>query len=250
MANVSQIPKRIINNALRRVGYQISRTNTVDRLSLEAALVRLQSKNPPIAIETVIDVGASDGRWARKVMKHYPSAHYLLIEANKVHQEGLERFKQEYANADYVLAVAGHQVGETYFDDSDPMGGSTFLRPVDRTLVKLPLTTIDSEVAARGLKPPYLIKLDTHGFEVPILEGAQQVLESTNLLIIETYNFRLQDQDKCLLFYELCRYLEEKHFHPIDMIDPMFRPKDQVLWQMDIFFAREDRPEFRSNTYR
>jgi hypothetical protein len=39
------------------------------------------------------------------------------------------------------------------------------------------VTTVDIEVAQRALLGPYLIKLDAHGFEVPILIGAQEALK-------------------------------------------------------------------------
>ena len=35
-------------------------------------------------------------------------------------------------------------------------------------------TTIDHEIGAYGLPGPYLIKLDTHGYEAPILCGATE----------------------------------------------------------------------------
>ena len=37
-------------------------------------------------------------------------------------------------------------------------------------------TTIDHEIGAYGLPDPYLIKLDTHGCEVPMLCGATETL--------------------------------------------------------------------------
>lgn len=40
----------------------------------------------------------------------------------------------------------------------------------------VPATTIDLEVAERGLQAPFVIKLDTHGFELPILNGARGTL--------------------------------------------------------------------------
>lgn len=43
-----------------------------DRLSLDAALSRFRARDIPIA--TVIDVGASDGRWSLSVKKHFPDA--------------------------------------------------------------------------------------------------------------------------------------------------------------------------------
>ena len=109
------------------------------------------------------------------------------------------------------------------------------------------MITIDSQVAARNLRPPFLIKLDTHGFEMPILAGAEQALKHTNVLVIEAYNFDIAPS--AVRFSELCARLEALGFRCIDLFDVMYRPADNALWQMDLIFIRSDRPEFRSHAY-
>jgi hypothetical protein len=65
---------------------------------------------------------------------------------------------------------------------------------------------------------------------------------------MECYNFRIAPE--ALLFYEMCDYLEKRGFRPMDMLDPLHRPYDDALWQMDFVFVRSDRPEFGYNAYR
>ncbi len=110
------------------------------------------------------------------------------------------------------------------------------------------MTTIDIEIARRDMAPPFLIKLDTHGFEVPILDGAAETLSKAELLVIEGYNFKLRPG--CLRFHELCDYLEQRGFRCFDLVDVLRRPSDGALWQFDLFFVRANRPEFSSNSYR
>ena len=69
----------------------------------------------------------------------------------------------------------------------------------------------------------------------------------TSVIIVETYNFDLTKDS--LKFWEMCEYLEKRGFRPVDITEPMFRPKDQALWQMDLVFIRSDREEFRINSY-
>src|SRR6516164_124386 len=99
-----------------------------------------------------------------------------------------------------------------------------------------------------SLPGPYLIKLDTHGYEVPILCGATETLRNTNLLVIETYNFRFIESS--LLFHEIIAYMRERGFGVIDMSEPHWRVLDFAFWQIDLFFVRLNRPEFLVNTYR
>jgi hypothetical protein len=114
-------------------------------------------------------------------------------------------------------------------------------------LVEVPVCSIDDEIVSRGLPSPYLLKFDVHGFEMPILRGAEQTLRSTSLLIMECYNFEIAPG--CLLFYDMCRHLHDLGFRVADMSEPLWRPLDRMLWQMDIFFVRADRPEFQRKSY-
>lgn len=228
----------------RRAGYEITRAD--ERSTMESALRRFAAGHP---IGTVVDVGASDGRWSAMAHRQYPEAAYLLIEAQaNPHATGLELFSKKFENVHYVLAAAGDHIGTINFDASDPFGGAASKTPLDENDLVVPMTTIDFEVTRLGLHPPFLLKLDTHGFEVPIFEGASATLPTTELIVVEAYNFELQSGS--LRFHELCFYLGERGFRVIDLVDVMRRPGDGVLWQFDLFFARSDAPEFSSNAYR
>jgi FkbM family methyltransferase len=61
---------------------------TLRNMSTDRALWRVATRD--LEIGTVIDVGASDGRWSDVCAKHYPDAHYLLIEAQDPHEEALK----------------------------------------------------------------------------------------------------------------------------------------------------------------
>jgi len=208
--------------------------------TLEASLKRIALKN--FQINTVIDVGASNGCWTDIVSHYLPNAFFFLIEANPYHANALSNFKKSKKNVDFILAVAGDSVGEMYFDGSDPFGGVAKREPSSDTLLKLPSVSIDSIVLENKLVPPFFLKLDTHGFEKPIFEGASQTLQNTALIVVEVYNFQIANDS--LRFHEMCQYLEGKGFRCIDMCDPLFRPADGILWQMDLFFARADHPCF------
>ena len=213
-----------------------------------ADLHTIMSRRPDVTVETVIDVGASNGHWSAQMMRHFPNAKYFLIEAQEVaHGAALRSFKTAHPNVDYELCAAGDRDGEIYFDASDPMGGQASATPFAKNNISVPVTTIDNLVSRRGLRGPFLIKLDTHGFEAPILEGARQTLAQSAMLIIEAYNFTLCPG--ALRFYELCEFLEPRGFRCADMFDLMVRPDDKVFWQMDIVFLPVTHAVFKSNRY-
>jgi FkbM family methyltransferase len=241
--------KRLITNLLGSMGYQLHKIHTIKPSTgtMESALQSLAQKHQ---INTIIDVGASDGIWSRLASHFYPQSQYFLIEANPAHEHALRDFVLENSNSQYILAAAGDKQGEQvnfFFNPEDLYGGQASYMPQDKS-VPIPEVTIDYEVSSRNLKGPYLVKLDTHGFEVPILKGALQTLKNTEVIIVECYNFKISPE--CLLFPEMCEYLDQLGFRCIDLADPYWRPFDQAFWQADLIFIRKERPEFSYSGYR
>ncbi|MEZ4858035.1 MAG: FkbM family methyltransferase, partial [Flavobacteriaceae bacterium] len=210
------------------------------------ALSRCKERN--IKINTVIDVGASDGRWSGSCMKFYPEAHYFLVEAQNNHLEGLKHFEAAHKNTSFVLAAAGRENGTIYFNNAELFGGIASETPFKANSIEVPVVSLDTEVEKRKLQPPFLLKLDTHGFEAPILEGAKMVISKANLIIIEAYNFNIEEKSLC--FWELCEYMGKLGFRPLEVVDLMAREYDQAFWQMDIFFIQKDDPIFRYIKYK
>lgn len=209
------------------------------------ALERIASRG--LDIGGVIDIGASNGMWTAAVLPIFQKARYLLIEAQSGHVDSLNDFVNAHQNTEYILAAAGDEEGEIYFDDSNLFGGLASKEQTASAKKRVPMITVDAEVKRRNLPGPYLLKLDTHGFEVPIIQGALETLKSTNLVVIETYNFKIAPGS--LLFHEMCTYMERLGFGVIDISEPLWRTHDQSFWQIDLFFVRLDRPEFSYLSY-
>ena len=242
---MSFLGKMLNASILRPMGYELVRASS--SVSWQSALSRLSVRSVPI--KTVIDIGASDGRWSKTLQSFYPDAFYFLVEAQETHKSKLQAYKEHQDNVDYLLAAAGDYTGEIYFDARNPSGGLASHELIEHErVVKVPVTTVDIEVSERNLKAPYLLKLDTHGFEVPIFRGAEETLKNTSLIVVETYNFTVAERS--LRFYEICVFLESKGFRPIDLASPAFRPRDKAFWQVDLFFVRCSREEFQSNAYK
>jgi FkbM family methyltransferase len=234
---------KLLKKIAQRIGIEVY---TPKATSLDSALARTVTRRTHI--NTVIDIGASNGCWSKRLRKYYPRAFCLLVEANPYHRNALSQFRANHANLDIVLAAAGDTEGEIYFDGTDPFGGLASHEASDTMNLRVPVTTIDSLCTKHQLQPPYLIKLDTHGFEVPILEGAKEALKQTTLLVVETYNFNIAPTS--LRFPQMCQYLESKGFRCIDMCEPLYRDFDKAFWQADLFFAPDSYAGFECNIWK
>jgi FkbM family methyltransferase len=212
--------------------------------TMEAALARCAARG--LGLRTVIDVGASDGRWSRVARRILPPAHYFMVEARREHEPRLARTAAD-PDFSYQICAAGDRDGEIHFDATDLFGGLASDQPFAQNDIVVPVRTLDGLAREHSLAGPYAIKLDTHGYEAQILEGARGILGHTSLLIVECYNFRIAERS--LLAHEMCRHLEERGFRCIDLCDPLYRVKDGALWQMDLFFAPASDTAFSSNVY-
>ena len=240
--------KKLISSLFHAMGYQILKIEASKHSTgtMENALQSLAQKHP---VNTIIDVGASSGIWSNLALKYYPSSNYLLIEANFAYEQALKEYVDKNNNIQFVLAAAGDKQGEQVnfsFSPEDLYGGQASYVPQSKS-ISISETTIDHEIESRKLRSPYLIKLDTHGFEVPIFRGALQTLRDTAVIIVECYNFKISPE--CILFHEMCAYLDQFGFRCINLVDPLWRPYDQSFWQMDLIFIRKDDPEFAYSNY-
>lgn len=233
--------KQLIQKGLASMGYAIVNLQAdPQRATMQGAIEALANRRP--TFQTVIDVGASDGRWARLLLPHFPNRHYLLVDAQEVHRPELEHFCRQQPNAQFVLAAAGESQGQIYFDASKPFEGKAAYTPFAANNIVVPMTTLDHEVTTRQLPGPYLLKLDTHGFELPILRGAVQTLLQTEVVVMECYNYKIAPES--LHFWEMCHHLQQMGFRCIDLADPLYRPFDNSLWQIDLVFMRAELPGF------
>lgn len=182
-------------------------------------------------------------------MSFFPEANYILFEPQPVHSDALDHFARSCKQDVMLIKKAvGASEGHTFFDASDPMGGALAPNGEGSNTIRVGLTTIDASLSQLETEGPYLLKLDTHGFEKSILEGAGNTLEKADILIIEAYNYKITNE--ALLFWELCAFLSDRGFRPIDLVDVMYRQHDDSLWQMDLFFIRSNWKGFNYISYR
>lgn len=146
-------------------------------------------------VGTVFDVGVADG--TPQLYRAFPRAYYVLVEPLKEHIPDLNAILEHHAG-DYVLAAAGAEEGVATINvEPNRRAKSSLLPRTDMTATgdelehrDVPVTTLDEIAATRDLAKPYGVKIDTEGFELEVLRGAEQVLKDTVFVIAEVSTTR------------------------------------------------------------
>lgn len=210
---------------------------------MEGALVRLVSLG--IQPDVVFDVGAAEGNWMKLAGQYWPKSKYELIEPLEEQRAKLNELSKAKNNVDIHLAVAGSVKGEIEFSVSDDLDGSGVYGDGYFNKRTVPVITIDDIFGTSDV--PCLIKLDTHGYEIPILEGSTRALGFAQALIIEVYGFQISPT--AAIFHQLSSWLETKGFRLYDIVDVSRRPSDKAFWQADAVYLKETHPIFENNSY-
>lgn len=234
--------QRAANRLLNPLGLHLARQDRT--FEMDGMLDRARSRG--LRPATVIDVGASDGIWSLRARRHFPDASYLLFEPLEEHRPALAGLHRRHG-FHHIAAIAGASQIDADLTVAADLDGSAVAAPGAANTRRVAQTTIDAAMQSHTLRGPCLLKLDTHGYEVPVLEGAEATLAQTEFLIVEAYNFTLAPG--CLRFHELCAWLGARGFRCCDLADPMRRPSDGAFWQVDLAFAPANRPIFSKDRY-
>ncbi len=199
--------------------------------------------------EHIIDIGAYKGEWTDDVLKIFPDANYLMIEANPERENDLKAFVQKKANpkVDYAIALLDNKAGadkvfhimETAASALEEYAGQ------DSRKVVIPTKTLNEVAAGKGFHEASLMKLDVQGYELEVLKGGDTLLANTQAVLLEV---SLLDIHKNVpLIRDVLNFMYEYGFVVYDICSVAARrPLDRALWQTDLLFVKED-SVFRQN---
>ncbi len=238
---------KVIIKLFRKLGYRIQKIDNQfsdipsGLVGMNDCLKRLY--NLEVEPNFVVDVGAAKGDWSLLALKYFTDSRYILVEPIKDQIDNMPYFLKNSKKIGIVNAVLGEDDGLVHFNITGDKDGSGVYNESDDSII-LPTKKLDSLINTEG---SVLLKLDTHGYEIPIFRGAEKLLSNTIAIIVEVYGFNVSPTG--LLFHEISDYLFKKGFRLFDIVDIMRRPKDQAFWQADAVYLKKDHPIFNDSKY-
>jgi FkbM family methyltransferase len=228
---VTQILKSLCPNPLKVFLKQAMGLKTMES--------RLQNlRNAGFLCTGAIDVGAYHGDWSRSLRSVW-GAPLILVEPQPACASVLQAFAVDANSpaAHLEQCALGRQTGSAEFllDETNSQmapAGAAVGASTARVQVKTLL-----ELIALYPEKYNLLKADVQGFELDVLEGAGDLLQQFEVVILEVSIIRIGPVPT---FIEVMQYMDGKGFRLYDFLPMYYRPLDNALWQGDAFFVRND----------
>ncbi|WP_017299201.1 FkbM family methyltransferase [Nodosilinea nodulosa] len=153
-----------------------------------------------LPIGTILDIGANEGQFSRRMSRLFPAAQIYAFEPLPVALAPLKHWAQQQQGRVQVLGVA---LGEThgtvemqqhlYFSASSsvlpttPLGEAVYPIMAKQQGVAVVQMPLDAAIAQLPPLPPgdLLIKLDVQGYEDRVIQGGEQTFRRAKACIVE-----------------------------------------------------------------
>lgn len=211
---------------------------TMTRQSKHKALTLLRGRgfNPTM----VIDVGAQTG--TPPLYEVFPDAHHLMIEPVVENEPALRDVCSQLRSAEYLIAAVTRQGGGSVplhvtedrlyscVGPEEPNGEG----PPPR---RVPAVSLDGVYADRGRPGPLLVKIDVDGLELEVLAGALSLMRPDAVFVVEA---TVADDNPRLP--RIIDAMAPLGFRVWDIVDPLYRPQDERMWQVDLVLVHNNGP--------
>ena len=161
-------------------------------------------------VKLAVDVGANEGQTADVLVQAFPAARIFSYEPVPTTFAVLQRRYAGSRRVTCVRAGVGATAGSARIVSGAVSSQNTLLTHAkpDQPTVLVPMTTIALQAEAHGWAHIDLLKIDTEGYEIPVLEGALPLLEHGRIrFILAECDFLTRPTDPHTYFPDLLAML-------------------------------------------
>lgn len=201
-------------------------------------------------IDTIIDVGANHGGAYKRFRANGFDGQIISIEPIPSVQATLSSMAEKDPHWSVMPPMAlGDKNGEAQFNVSEATDLSSVLQHSDALATALPRTKVVETITVemKTLDTLYdelnldgknvFLKIDTQGYEMPILRHAEKTLERIKGIQLEMSLFELYEGET--LFDETIAFLKERGFSTHMLIETNFSRKLNRQLQVDGIFYKD-----------
>jgi FkbM family methyltransferase len=197
-------------------------------------------------INSVIDVGASEGGFATKFRGLFPEAKIYSFEPiPRSFKKLIKKFELDKNFFAYNMAL-GNTTGELEFNRNEHIGASSFLEisklhkdahpyTQNYSKIKVGVNKLDNIFKPNNLTPNIILKLDVQGYEIEVLKGAEGLLKHIKFIYSEVCFNKLYEKQP--LINEIVSFLKEKGFQISGIENISQSIKDGLFLNADAIFT-------------
>lgn len=192
---------------------------------------------------TVLDVGAYRGDFARLCLTTWPECLAICFEALEERVTELRALEGNSGRIQVFDCLIGAATADRVPLHMRETASSVLTEHHDQTGTTrdFKMRTIDEIIAENfASRPISLLKIDVQGYELEVLKGTEQTLPSIQVILLET---NLLDIHRNVpLLAEVAEWLNSRGFVAYDICGLTRRPLDKALWQADLIFVPKESP--------
>jgi FkbM family methyltransferase len=233
--------KKILKKILKVIGYKISKTSKILLLDED---VFVAIKKELIGNKLVFfDIGANWGQTIKKMSSNYPDAKVHAFEPSKNCFESLKvNFKNNTVSL-HNLAV-GSSSSQLEFNEYSWSALNSLLKRAYGTAEILEtylvdVVTIDEFCKNNAVSHINLLKTDTEGYELNVLEGASEMMRRNKIQFVYVEIFFNENYVGQSSFGDIYNFLLENGFELVRFYDVLYT-NDGVASKTDTLFINKD----------
>ncbi len=198
----------------------------------------------------MVDVGANEGLTVRRMLGEFPHAQVHAFEpAPETYQLLLRGVHGLPGVRTYPLAC-GSSCGSADFHVTDNHWCSSLLKPSalgktyygqwyqTREVVKVPVVTLDAWAHEHGIAHADFIKVDAQGFDLEVLKGASNLLQTASAVNCECQF--APEYEGCATFSQIDQFLTSRGFMLHQIHDLVVKGNEQQTSYADALWLRAD----------
>jgi FkbM family methyltransferase len=176
-----------------------------------------------IAAGTILDVGAADG--TPELYAAFPDAHLVAFDPIPEQLERLRRSVESRESVELIEVALGSSPGraELHIPTARPLKSSLHTRTAltaesgDYDTRAVQVRRLDDVVQEHTWPTPFILKVDTEGHDLEVLEGAVETLRACAVVYCETSLSRRFDGG--YRFADMSRFMFDQGFDLVDVLD-------------------------------
>ncbi len=196
---------------------------------------------------TIIDIGANEGQFAKKARELFPNANIISFEPiPAVYEKLVENFKTDtHFKAINVGLGEKQEKMKLWLNEYSP--SSSILKmdhhtehfdfAVKQNEIEIQLEQLDSFAQEIDLSKPYLVKLDVQGYEDKVILGGTNLLSSAQMIISEVSFTSLYEGQ--VLFDRIYTTLKALGFKYAGSYEQLNSPINYEILQADAIFIKQ-----------